>query len=39
LTLMLSLASFTLLYVAFVRSRYSYAVERDAAAAGTQFNA
>jgi heme exporter protein C len=39
LTLMLSLASFTLLYVAFVRARYRYAVERDAAAAGTQFNA
>ncbi len=33
LTLMLSLFSFTLLYFAFVRSRYRYAVERDAAAA------
>ncbi len=33
LTLMLSLASFTLLYFAFLRSRYSYAVERDALAA------
>ena len=32
ITLMLSLASFTLLYIAFVRARYSYAVERDAAA-------
>jgi heme exporter protein C len=39
LTLMLSLASFTLLYVAFVRARYRYAVERDAAAARAQFNA
>jgi heme exporter protein C len=33
LTLMISLASFTLLYAAFMRSRYSYAEERDAAAA------
>ena len=33
LTLMLSLAAFTLLYFAFVRSRYRYAVERDALAA------
>jgi heme exporter protein C len=32
LTLMLSLASFTLLYFAFLRSRYAYATERDAAA-------
>ena len=32
ITLMLSLASFTLLYIAFVRARYSYAAERDAAA-------
>jgi len=32
ITLLLSLASFTLLYLAFVRARYSYAVERDAAA-------
>jgi heme exporter protein C len=30
LTLMLSLASFTLLYVAFLRSRYRYAADRDA---------
>lgn len=29
LTLMISLFSFTLLYLAFVRSRYRYAVERD----------
>ncbi len=33
LTLFLSLFSFTLLYFAFVRSRYRYAVERDAASA------
>jgi hypothetical protein len=33
MTLMLSLFSFTLLYVAFLRSRYAYAVERDARAA------
>jgi len=33
LTLMLSLASFTLLYFAFLRSRYRYAVERDTLAA------
>jgi heme exporter protein C len=31
LTLFISLPSFTLLYLAFVRSRYRYAVERDAA--------
>jgi heme exporter protein C len=30
MTLMISLFSFTLLYVAFLRSRYAYAVERDA---------
>jgi heme exporter protein C len=30
LTLMLSLASFTLLYFAFLRSRYALATERDA---------
>ena len=30
LTLMMSLGSFTLLYFAFLRSRYAYAVERDA---------
>ncbi len=33
ITLVLSLASFTLLYIAFVRARYGYAFERDAAAA------
>jgi heme exporter protein C len=33
LTLLLSLGAFTLLYFALVRSRYRYAVERDAAAA------
>jgi heme exporter protein C len=33
LTLFISLTSFTLLYVAFVRSRYRYALERDAALA------
>ena len=33
LTLMVSLFSFTLLYFAFLRSRYAYAVERDARAA------
>ena len=33
LTLFLSLFSFTLLYFAFVRSRYRYAVDRDAASA------
>ena len=33
LTLFISLTSFTLLYLAFVRSRYRYAVERDAALA------
>jgi len=32
LTLMLSLASFTLLYFAFLQSRYRYAVDRDALA-------
>jgi hypothetical protein len=32
-TLLLSLVSFTLLYFAFVRSRYRYAGERDAATA------
>jgi len=32
-TLLLSLAAFTLLYLAFVRSRYRYAVDRDAFAA------
>ncbi|MFN2636557.1 MAG: cytochrome c biogenesis protein CcsA [Gemmatimonadaceae bacterium] len=39
LTLMLSLASFTLLYFAFVRSRYAYALERDMAFARTQVSA
>ena len=39
LTLFLSLFSFTLLYVAFVRSRYSYAVERDALAASANYDA
>lgn len=38
-TLLLSLVSFTLLYFAFVRSRYRYAVERDAAAPTTQYDA
>ena len=33
LTLFISLTSFTLLYFAFVRSRYRYASERDAALA------
>ena len=33
MTLMLSLFSFTLLYFAFLRSRYAYAVERDALSA------
>jgi heme exporter protein C len=39
LTLMVSLCSFTLLYFAFVRSRYRYAVERDAAAAAMEDHA
>jgi heme exporter protein C len=39
LTLFLSLFSFTLLYFAFVRSRYRYAVERDAAAATVEYDA
>jgi len=39
LTLLLSLASFTLLYFAFVRSRYRYAVERDAQAATAEHDA
>lgn len=39
LTLLLSLGAFTLLYVAFVRSRYRYAVERDAAASAGVANA
>jgi heme exporter protein C len=39
LTFLLSLVSFTLLYFAFVRSRYHYAVERDAAAVATEHDA
>lgn len=39
LTLFLSLFSFTLLYFAFVRSRYRYAVERDALNATTNYDA
>ena len=39
LTLFLSLFSFTLLYFAFVRSRYRYAVERAAAAATASYDA
>jgi heme exporter protein C len=39
LTLFLSLGAFTLLYFAFVRSRYRYAVERDALAAGNASHA
>jgi heme exporter protein C len=39
LTLMLSLASFTLLYFAFLRARYRYAVERDAVAAAFDHDA
>jgi heme exporter protein C len=39
ITLMISLVSFTLLYFAFVRARYSYAVERDAAAARAEHDA
>jgi heme exporter protein C len=38
-TLLLSLVSFTLLYLAFVRSRYRYAAERDEAAATRQYDA
>ena len=38
LTLFISFASFTLLYFAFVRSRYRYAVERDAAASQLRRN-
>src|SRR5947209_17326646 len=36
LTLMISLASFTLLYLAFLRSRYRYAVDRDVLAAARE---
>ena len=39
LTLFLSLFSFTLLYFAFVRSRYRYAVERDALIASANYDA
>jgi heme exporter protein C len=39
LTLFIALFSFTLLYFAFVRSRYRYAVERDAAAAKMGYDA
>jgi heme exporter protein C len=39
LTLLLSLFSFTLLYFAFVRSRYHYAIEREAATAIAGHNA
>src|SRR5438045_474096 len=39
LTLLLSLASFTLLYFAFLRSRYRYSVDRDALAAAVDEDA
>jgi heme exporter protein C len=39
LTLLLSLFSFSLLYLAFVRSRYRYTFERDAAASTTEHDA
>ena len=39
LTFFISFVSFTLLYVAFVRSRYRYAVERDAATATMEYDA
>jgi heme exporter protein C len=39
LTLMLSLASFTLLYFAFLQARYRYAVERDVVAEHAGYNA
>jgi heme exporter protein C len=39
LTLFISLTSFTLLYFAFVRSRYRYASERDAALAHAEHHA
>jgi hypothetical protein len=38
LTLMIALVSFTLLYAAFVRSRYRYAGERDSASARTNYD-
>jgi heme exporter protein C len=39
LTLILSLASFTLLYFAFLQSRYRYAVDRDALADRVEYDA
>jgi len=39
LTLLLSLFSFTLLFFAFVRSRYRFAVERDAHVAASEYHA
>jgi heme exporter protein C len=39
LTLFLSLFSFTILYLAFVHSRYRYALERDTAAATREYDA
>ena len=39
LTLMLSLVSFTLLYFAFLQSRYRYAVDRDALADAAEYDA
>ena len=39
LTFLIALVSFTLLYIAFVRSRYQYAVERDAALANADHDA
>jgi heme exporter protein C len=39
LTLMLSLVSFTLLYFAFLQSRYRYAVDRDAQAEKAEYDA
>jgi hypothetical protein len=39
LTLIVSLAAFTLLYVAFVRARYRYAEERDALILRADLNA
>jgi heme exporter protein C len=39
LTLLLSLFSFTLLYAAFLQSRYRYAIERDAVAATAETDA
>jgi len=39
LTLVIAFISFTVLYVAFVRSRYQYAVERDAASVNVGYDA